>query len=226
MPVPNHPGQQLLCRPQRTWARPRPPRHPSVDVDADRARERPSAPRQLRNACVSLTAMEAWVPADPIRHSHFHSLVLPIRFDGMAAFGYHSLLSFLFMPKFLKAFHPYHFPLIYFAIQHLFFFHFTSFLGFGLWYSRSCINKEHFDTRDIRLGRQCGDEQTIAVMYETDGHELSHYEASKKQRRGGKQTDRRMDVVCLYCSTCDWIWNWDTFFTSSYFCKFLLSLGV
>lgn len=61
-------------------------------------------------------------------------------------------------------------------------------------------------------------------MYETDGHELSHYDASKKQRRGGKQTtDRRMDVVCLYCSTCDWIWNWDTF--SFHLFLFLTSLS-
>lgn len=122
MPVPNHPGQQPLCRPQRTWARPRPPQHPSVDVDADRARERPSAPRQLRSDCVSSTAMEAWVPADPIRHSHFHSLVLPIRFDGMAAFGYHSLLSFLFMPEFLKVLPSLPFSFLFILrFEHLFF---------------------------------------------------------------------------------------------------------
>ncbi|PWY73322.1 hypothetical protein BO83DRAFT_31890 [Aspergillus eucalypticola CBS 122712] len=84
------------------------------------------------------------------------------------------------MPKFLKGSSILTiFLFIYFAIRTPFL-HFTSFLGFGLCYPRSCINKEHFDTRDIRLGRQCGDEQTIAVMYETDGHELSHYEASKK----------------------------------------------
>lgn len=65
MPVPNHPGRQPLYRPRRTWARPRPLQHPSVAVDADRARGRPSAPRQPRSDCVSLTAMGVWVPADP-----------------------------------------------------------------------------------------------------------------------------------------------------------------